>query len=224
MKRFKQYSLTLIKEDVSSTISSSLRKKFPGKITITRQDNLLNIIFDLGRTATKFASSKNPEEEKLRKLAVDLSNKLIRELRRTISIEETDISYNPRDPEVILFMVSDEFMKMNYKNLIIKEDAGTSLGSVKPEEKEVDKVKLKQKQDKDTFSDRQSAEMSSARKRDFDKAEQDRKSDEIEKKNKQRAKDSLKEVLEDGTDELVDSYKEYVPGQDSFSSKVKYNN
>lgn len=220
MKRFKQY--VLIKEDVSSTISSILRRKFPGKITITRQDNLINIIFDLGRVAySQVTDSREPAK---RKLAVDLSNKLIKELRRSISIEETDISYDPKDPEVILFMVSDEFMKLNYKNLVIKEDAGTSLGSVKPEEKEVDKVKLKQKQDKEAFSDRQSAEMSSARKRDFDKAEQDRKSDEMEKKNKQRAKDSLKEVLEDGTDELVDSYAEYIPGQESFNSSIKDNN
>lgn len=105
---------------------------------------------------------------------------------------------------------------------VLKEDSGTSLGSVKQKEKETDKIKLKQKQDKSNFSDKQSAEMAAARKRDFDKSEEDKRAKETEKKNKERAKESLKEVLEDGTDELVIAYAKEIPGQEKVDPKVNF--
>lgn len=79
---------------------------------------------------------------------------------------------------------------------------------------EVERVKEKQKREKDGAEDRGNQELSAARRKDFDDAEQSHKDEESAKKVKRSSrKKNLKEYLEDATDELVASYRENIPGQ-----------
>lgn len=75
-----------------------------------------------------------------------------------------------------------------------------------------DRAKEKHEREKEDLKKRQDTEKQKAREDDFRKKESDRKREQQRKDSEARAK-KVNEYLEDGTDELVDTYKDYTPGQ-----------
>lgn len=85
-------------------------------------------------------------------------------------------------------------------------------------DKEMDRLKSRQKQEKEAFKSKQASDTKRAREADFRAAESDKEKKQAEAESKRRATQSEDvelafEALEDGTDELVKNRKDNVPGQ-----------
>lgn len=75
------------------------------------------------------------------------------------------------------------------------------------------KTKEKHEREKEDLKRKHEREQETARTKDFKDKENKRKQEIAKRDAEKRTRDSLKEYLEDGTDELVSTYKKDVPGQ-----------
>lgn len=96
-----------------------------------------------------------------------------------------------------------------FKSYIL-EDATTPKAAA--DKTSFDRTREKHGREKDDLGSRQDIEKQKAREDDFKKRTQDREREKIKNDAKKRSR--MNEYLEDGTDELVASYKNVVPAQE----------
>lgn len=124
------YQLKESTSEVSQIISHILNRKYPQKISLKHQDNFLTVTFEVrkagGRGALYQKGQLEAQEKTLRDKAVKLAKSLMNELMKKVRIEDTDLSFDPVDPDVTLFLVSDDFVGLQKPYLTLGESTTLS--------------------------------------------------------------------------------------------------